>query len=64
MSKRRQSVDGEIKDKIIRMRVTESYYNKIVTFCKLHDMTISQAIESGLDLLITKLDEKPQEQAK
>lgn len=57
MAKLRKSADGTKKDKLIRARVSEWYYNKIVAFCKLHDLTISQAIESGLDLLMAKSEE-------
>lgn len=57
MAKLRKSADGTKKDKLIRARVSEWYYNKIVAFCKLQDLTISQAIESGLDLLMVKSEE-------
>lgn len=58
MPKKRKTDDnGELRNCIIKFRVTTSYYNTVTEFCKKNDMTISEALELGLNNLIQKSKE-------
>lgn len=54
--KKRISENGEVKNRVIRFRVTTNYYNQVIEFCKRNNMTISETLERGLNELFEKED--------
>ena len=42
----------EVKNKYIQIRTTESFYNTVRSFAKEHKLSVTEAVEIGLSLLM------------